>query len=173
MQLEDAIELIGRRLQIGIKKQVWADLGCGTGTFTEALAGLLPEKSLVYAVDKNIAALNKIPDKYRDVTIEKLYGDFTEIKLPENLDGILMANSLHYVSDKHAFIMKNQTHLIKQKLFLIVEYDTDIPNQWIPYPVSFNSLKLLIENLGYTIEKLRERLSIYRKEKIYSVVIRK
>jgi ubiquinone/menaquinone biosynthesis C-methylase UbiE len=124
---------------------VWADLGCGTGSFTIALAGLLLKKSLVYAVDKNKAALNKMLDEYKDVIIKKIQGDFTEIKLPENLDGILMANSLHYVSDKHAFIKKIQTHLIEQKLFLIVEYDTDIPNQWIPYPVSLNSLKQFTE----------------------------
>ena len=172
MQLEKAIELIGNGLRAGLNTQVWADLGCGTGTFTLALARLLPAKSLVYAVDKNKAALNKIPAEYNDVIIKKLHGDLTQEKLPENLDGILMANSLHYVSDKDAFIKKMQTHLKKTGCFLIVEYDTDIPNQWVPYPVSLNSLKQLTENLGYSLEKLGEHPSIYRKEKIYSAIIK-
>jgi ubiquinone/menaquinone biosynthesis C-methylase UbiE len=173
MQLKEAVQLINNDFVSKRNKQVWVDLGCGSGTFTTALASLLPENSLIYAIDKNRIDLNRIPDQFENVTIEKNQTDFIKMELPYNLDGILMANSLHYVKEKQLFIKQLEAHLKKRGCFIIVEYDTEISNTWVPFPVSYNSLKKLFEKEGYRLGKLKEKPSIYRKENIYSALIRK
>lgn len=83
----------------------WADLGCGSGTFTLALADLLQPQSIIYAIDKDAPALQQIPSHYNEVNIEKITTDFSKQQpLFNDLDGILMANSLHYIKDKNSFI---------------------------------------------------------------------
>ena len=32
--------------------EIWADLGCGSGTFTYALSEKLPDRSKIFAIDK-------------------------------------------------------------------------------------------------------------------------
>ena len=84
-----------------------------------------------------------------------------------------MANSLHYVKEKDLFIRKTQTYLKEGGCFIIIEYDTEISNTWVPFPVSYNSLNKLFEKEGFGVKKLNEKPSIYRRENIYSVLIRK
>lgn len=171
MKLEYAVELISYSSN---DTETWADLGCGTGTFTLALATQLEAGSIIYAVDKSRQALNKIPDEYNSNNIIKYEKDFTEFDLPQKLDGILMANSLHYVNDKTSFIKKISAHLKVNANILIVEYDTDESNHWVPFPISFQSLKSLFESCGFSaIKKLNEHPSIYRRANMYSAVIKK
>ncbi len=173
MQIKEAVELIDNDFISGDGIQIWADLGCGSGTFTTALASLLSENSLIYAVDKSRIDLDRIPARFESARIEKIQADFTKGELPNNLDGILISNSLHYVKEKDLFIGKIKTHLKKVGCFLIVEYDTEISNTWVPFPINYNSLKKLFEKEGYGVKKLKEKPSIYRRENIYSVLIRK
>ncbi len=168
MQHNEAIDLLSYSSG---EKQTWTDLGCGAGTFTLALAHQLKEGSNICAVDKNLSALNKIPNEFDNVQIKKHQADFTEFDLPENLDGILMANSLHYVDNKAIFIKKIENKLKYKGSFLIIEYDTDKSNQWVPFPITFQSLKILFENIGFTsITKLNEQPSIYKRANIYSAL---
>lgn len=174
MKLEDAVELIKHEKFYQNEKQTWADLGCGSGTFTLALTHLLPENSIIYAIDKNENALAKIPIKYRNVNIVKRATNFINEDLPDNLNGILMANSLHYVRNKISFIRKAEVYLKSKGNFLIIEYDTNISNPWVPFPISYNSLKKLFEEAGHlSIQKLSETPSLYRRAKIYSALIKK
>ena len=47
-------------------------------------------------------------------------------------------------------------------LFLIVEYDMNNANRWVPYPLSFRYLKQLFQKSGYgLIEKLREYRAVF------------
>ena len=164
MQLEDARRLIEHKALHLYSPQVWVDLGCGSGVFTLALASLLPAESKIYAVDSNKALLNKIPAVYNNVTVETFPLDFAESPFPFNkIDGVLMANSLHYVKDKAFFIHKIKNHLHDKHQILIVEYDTDKPvKTWVPYPLSFNSLKKLFEEAGYaSVTKLHQRPSVF------------
>lgn len=172
MHLQEAIALIHNSYLSATGPVTWADLGCGTGLFTHALASLLPAGSLIYAIDTDRASLTGIAD-HNNVVIEKVRQDFVQDEWPfETLDGILMANSLHYVKDKSAFIKKANHHLTESGCFLLVEYDTDTPNPWVPYPLSYNSLKQLFEKAGYrSVEKLAEKPSIYGRAKLYSAYI--
>lgn len=173
MELQYAIELIRCDGLIKEGASAWADLGCGTGLFTRALAHFLQPGSTVYAVDANKSALSKIGCLPAGVAVETVAADFVREALPfRNLDGILMANALHFVRDKAAFLQKAEQWLLPGGGFLVVEYDTDAPNPWVPYPVSFGALRRLFTSLGFpVVEKLRERSSIYNRAPIYSAWI--
>jgi ubiquinone/menaquinone biosynthesis C-methylase UbiE len=144
--------------------QYWADLGCGTGTFTKALIDLLPEGSHVTAVDKE-------KQKFNLENIDFIQADFTGLDLAE-LDGILIANALHYVADKVSLLKKLEPMFSQAPRFVIIEYDTDKPNLWVPYPITFAKLQTLFEGLGYThIEKLNERRSAYGSGNMFYALI--
>src|ERR1700730_13739469 len=106
MELEQAIRLIKNPQQgsatilLPENPVKWADLGCGTGLFTRALAELLPPGSTIYAVDERAEALKKIQDSSRQHII-RIKPNFVDDDLSlARLDGLLMANSLHFVKDK-------------------------------------------------------------------------
>ena len=152
----------------------WADLGCGNGIFTQALARLLSKGSIIYGIDKDRSIKPGVTDGGVEIISKK--SDFIEDDLEiGNLDGILMANSLHYVKDKPGFIKKMKTYLKPEGIFLLVEYDTAIPvANWVPYPVSFLALTKLFENAGYTrVKKLHERPSVYGRANMYSALVEK
>ena len=138
MKAEDAIKLIEKGISTA-QLQRWADLGCGSGMFTKALASLLPPGSKVIAVDKE-------PQNLPDFIQADFINDDLQLGA---LDGILMANSLHYVKDKARLFKKFDV-----PKFLIVEYDTARSNPWVPYPISYANLEQLAKGLGYHIEKL-------------------
>jgi len=174
MQLDDAITLI--RDGFPAQKQgkaVWADLGCGTGLFTQALARLLPPESITYAIDKSSVAFSTFAHP-AGITIQRMQLDFTkEAGGLSDLDGILMANSLHYVRDKTSFIGMWQKRLKPDASFVIVEYDTEKANSWVPFPVSFRSLKTVFEPAGYTqIIKTGSMRSRYQSGGLYAALIR-
>jgi SAM-dependent methyltransferase len=172
MELGEAISLIQTDEIRQDKQTSWADLGCGSGLFTRALAGLLNTGSSIYAIDKNMSSFKKssFPN---NVVVKTIESDFVHDDLNlENLDGILMANALHFVRNKKSFIEKIVPYFREAPVFLMVEYDTDLPNPWVPYPLSFTSLKKLFSEMGYTmIRKINEKKSRYRTSHIYSVII--
>jgi ubiquinone/menaquinone biosynthesis C-methylase UbiE len=172
MELQDAIQLIRNSHIQHIEQTAWADLGCGTGLFTQALSTLLKEGSTIYAVDKNEASLKKIKPQ-SSINIEKVVADFVRNELNfQNLDGILMANSLHFVKDKVSFLNKISHHLKSSGCYLIVEYDMDRSNPWVPYPVSFSSVQKLFHDLGnFSIHKIHEIPSRYNRANIYSALL--
>jgi trans-aconitate methyltransferase len=105
VRLRDAIEMLAESGVDALGPTTWADLGCGTGTFTVALADLLSLGSTIHAMDRDGSVLRRIPPEHKGVSITTHRGDFTDHTWPfANLDGILMANSLHYVDNQVAFI---------------------------------------------------------------------
>jgi len=152
----------------------WADLGCGTGLFTEAIARLLPPMSTIYAVDTDRAALEQVP-AVTERFVEKANLDFSRDAWPfTDIDGILMANSLHYVRDKRAFLEKATGHLSVRGRFLIVEYDTTVANPWVPYPLPFTELIRLFAAAGYpAARRLAEQPSRFRNGNLYAALIEK
>src|SRR5262245_29380664 len=98
MQLRDAVDMLADSGVDALGPTTWADLGCGDGTFTRALAELLAAGSTIHAMDLDGSALRRIPSMQNRVRIATHRGDFTNQPWPfADLDGILMANSLHYV----------------------------------------------------------------------------
>src|SRR5258708_3405161 len=125
MRLPDAIEMFADGRLGALGPATWADLGSGSGTFTLALAHELAAGSVVHAMDRDGRALQRIPPAHHGVRITTHRGDFTTEPWPfGDLDGILMANSLHFVRDQSAFIQRCAPHMRPQRRFLIVEYDS-------------------------------------------------
>jgi len=169
MEIKEAITLIEGALPEKTDRAQWADLGCGSGTFTIALSYLLGDSSIIYAVDKQ----NQVIHSPTAVQIKFIKADFSVGNLPvSNLHGILMANSLHYIKDQSAFVEKLKNSLAADGRLIVVEYDTDSANQWVPYPLSFNKMKNLFSASGFSsIEKIGEYNSIYNANKMYAGVI--
>jgi hypothetical protein len=172
MELQEAISLIQADEITRDTKSIWADLGCGRGLFTRALAGMLYAGSTVYAVDKNISSF-KIRSFPSHVIVKTQESDFVHDDLNlESLDGILMANALHFVRDKITFIEKIIPYFRDAPVFLVVEYDSDQPNPWVPYPLSFITLRKLFTELGFSVvKKINEKKSLFRAGNLYSVLI--
>jgi SAM-dependent methyltransferase len=131
----------------------WADLGSGTGIFTLALSNLIGPEGQVYSVDKDRAALSAQESMFRRIsqhaTLELLMDDFTKsLPLPP-LDGILMANSLHFIETKDRVLGLVMSYLKRGGRLIIVEYNANVGNHWVPYPIDFPSRKRLAERLGF------------------------
>jgi hypothetical protein len=173
MRLPDAIDMLAGSGVEALGPTVSADLGCGDGTFTLALADLLASGSSIHAIDRDRSALRGIPSARKGVGISTHCGDFTKGSWPlTGLDGILMANSLHYVENQAAFIRSCEQQMKSQRLFLIVEYDTSHASRWVPYPVGQTRLTRLFQGAGYSsIRVLRSRPSVYRRAPLYAAVI--
>ena len=171
MTIDEAATLIRSGIQAEPEGAMWADLGCGSGTFTTALATLLGEHSRIYAIDKVDQIIESRGGNNVDIKFAKI--DFINDALPvTNLDGILMANSLHYVKEKDLFIKKLSRHLKPAGQVIIVEYDTEHSNQWVPYPISFTSLQKTFAAAAFSdIKKIGERKSIYRTGKMYAAAV--
>jgi trans-aconitate methyltransferase len=172
MKLSEAIELISNSEVSTLDPSIWADLGCGSGLFTHALTQLLAPGSTIYAIDKDVSAWNKNSQE-KNVTIKITAADFERDDLPlDHLDGIMMANSLHFVRDKIFLFNKLRQYMKTHGFFLIVEYDMDTANPWVPFPVSFQSLKQLFEKLpDGSMHRIHERPSVYNRANIYSALI--
>lgn len=168
MHIAEATELIRIDKLSGARAQTWCDLGCGTGTFTLALATLLPPGSVIHALDENKRSLSHIPNRYQGVTIRKEIVDLSEsnLSLPA-LDGVLMANFLHFIEHQGAFVARLRT--LSERL-LVVEYDGRAPSRWIPYPLGFSALRGLLRERGFTeIAKVGTRASRFGGE-MYSAL---
>jgi trans-aconitate methyltransferase len=173
VRLRDATDMLRDSDVNALGPTHWADLGCGSGTFTLALASVLAAGSTIHAVDHDGAALRKLPQSHSAVRIIPHRQDFTEPPWPfAPVDGILMANSLHFVADQAAFVDACEAQMTPRRRFLVVEYDTIEANRWVPHPVSSDRLVELFERAGYrSIAILRRRASLYRRAPLYSAAI--
>ncbi len=170
MQLSQAKQLIQNAPIPPIHPMIWADLGCGSGIFTQALAALLPPKSTIYAIDQSQQEIPQPIDK--TVKIEFVQANFERDDWyleGEKLEGVMMANALHYVADKVGFLKRLLRHCSEEVLFIVVEYDHMNANPWVPYPIDFEHLQRLFEQVGFgEVVKLGERRSIYGGGKMYA-----
>jgi ubiquinone/menaquinone biosynthesis C-methylase UbiE len=126
---------------------IWADLGSGTGAFTLALADLIGIAGQIYSIDKDQRALKEqeraMRANFPDTTVDYITADFTrQLDLPP-LDGIIMANSLHFVRHKDPVLRLICSYLRPDGRFILVEYNADRGNMWVPYPLSYGTWEVL------------------------------
>lgn len=156
MQHQDHVQLI--REGIAETGGVWADLGSGSGAFTLALADLLGPGARIYSVDKDRRALREqaaaMRANFPGASVEYLEADFTrKLALPP-LDGVLMANSLHFVRQKGPVLELVRGYLRPGGRLLLVEYNADHGNMWVPYPLAYPTWETLARQHGFTQTRL-------------------
>jgi SAM-dependent methyltransferase len=132
----------------------WADIGAGSGAFTLALADLLGPGGRIVAVDRDAGALRSaeaaVARSFPGVGVRVLFADFTRpLVLPE-LDGLVAANCLHFVGRGHQaeVVRALAAHLRPGGRFVVVEYDADRGNPWVPHPFSYPAWERLAGDAG-------------------------
>jgi SAM-dependent methyltransferase len=154
MEIHDAIDLL--RDAVGRDHGVWADLGAGTGTFTRALVETLGTGSTVYAVDDDPSAVRALRQlsKTSAGRVVAVKADFTRpFELPGLdglLDGILLANALHFVRDAGGALAGLVERLRGGGRVVIVEYDRRAASRWVPYPIPMSQWPALALSAGLT-----------------------
>ena len=140
----------------------WADLGCGEGTFTLALAELLGPAGRVYAMDRDPRALSML--RRRTSThpgVVPVLADFSESFEPPDsegpLDGLLFANSLHYMVHPERILEAWVHKLGPGGRVIIVEYDRRAANPWVPYPIPPARLETVAAEVGLTHPRVTAR----------------
>ncbi len=130
----------------------WGDFGSGTGAFTLALAELLGPAAEIWSVDRDAAALDeqcrRMKRLFPAIVVRFVIADFVHgLSLPP-LDGFVMANSLHFVPDQAAALARLVGMLRPGGRVVVVEYDADRGNAWVPYPIAFLRWQTLAAGAG-------------------------
>jgi SAM-dependent methyltransferase len=82
-------------------------------------------------------------------TVTYCAADFAKrVDLPP-LDGVVMANSLHFQRQKRAVVQLIRSYLRPGGRLILVEYDTDRGNRWVPYPLSYQTWEALAGQVGF------------------------
>jgi len=131
----------------------WADLGSGRGAFTLALADILGPSGRIVSIDRDAGALRdqagELRRRFPEVTVDQCVADFSEPLDLGPLDGIVMANSLHFVRDKTAVLAGVRAALRDGGRLVLVEYDADQGNHWVPFPMTFDTWRRTAEAAGF------------------------
>jgi SAM-dependent methyltransferase len=154
----------------------WADIGSGTGAFTLALADLLGDGGTIVSLDRDERALREqarsMADRFAGVALEQRVADFRDpLDLP-TLDGIVMANALHFVQpdEQAAVVHRLATALRPGGRFVVVEYDTDRGNPYVPHPFASARWPRLAEAAGLVRASEIGRVPSHWLGAIYSAV---
>ena len=152
----------------------WADLGSGTGAFTLALAELLGPTGRIHSVDRDSRVLERqrqaIQDEFPRTDVSYLTADFgSPLDLPP-LDGVVMANSLHFFRRKEGVLELVRGYLKPGGRLVMVEYDADRGNPWVPHPISYPSWERLSAEAGFEGTRLLKRVPSRFLGAIYSAL---
>ncbi|MFL5541069.1 MAG: class I SAM-dependent methyltransferase [Longimicrobiaceae bacterium] len=136
----------------------WADLGAGTGVFTRALAAILGPGCHVFAIDADERALASlrasVPGAGGAAAVTVRRADVTaSLGLPP-LDGVVMANVLHFIPDAAAELALAAAQLAPGGRLVLVEYEGRRPSRWVPYPVAFADFQRLAPAAGLSPPRL-------------------
>jgi ubiquinone/menaquinone biosynthesis C-methylase UbiE len=156
---------------------LWADLGSGWGAFTLALAELTGPTAEIYSIDKDRNALkkqernmrSKFPDRLSTRT-HYLVADFTKPLRLSPLDGVLMANTLHFQRNKVPVLKLIYSYLKPGARLILVEYNLSHGNPWIPFPVSYPAWQDLASRVGFAGTHLLATRSSSSFGEIYSAI---
>lgn len=175
MDHADHVDLLRGAIEPG---GTWADIGAGTGAFTLALADLLGPGSRIVAVDRDGGALAenalRVTARFPGVALETVVADLTgPLDLPV-LDGLVAANSLHFVprGEQVRVVRSLAGHLREGGRFVVVEYDSDQVNPWVPHPFRYGSWERLADAAGLGETRRLGRVPSRFLEAIYSAASR-
>lgn len=155
----------------------WADFGSGTGAFSLALAELTGAEGILYAIDQDKGALRRHEEAMRlrfpSLQVHYLASDYTRpLPLPP-LDGVIMANALHFQRHKDGVVQSIYHYLRPGGRLILVEYNVDHGNPWVPHPLSYQSWEPLARRHGFVDTRLLATRPSRFLHEIYAAVSRK
>jgi len=145
---------------------VWADFGAGSGAFTLALRDIVGPDAAIIAIDRDAASLETLratmERRFPGTRLRLLQADIaSRLTLPP-LDGIIAANAIHYIPERNhvALLQRWKDYLRSEGRLIVIEYDADTGNSWVPYPLSYTNFQELARAAGLSEPVLlRERPS--------------
>jgi ubiquinone/menaquinone biosynthesis C-methylase UbiE len=161
MDHADHVALI--RQGVGGAGPRWLELGAGEGAFTLALADVLGAGGEIVAVDRDSRALETaregVAAAFPATAVRIEVGDFIQALPPGPFDGVLAANGLHFVRDRRAILAAIRHVLAPGGRLVVVEYDADRGNPWVPHPFSFETWRREAKAAGYDDPRLIHRVA--------------
>lgn len=153
----------------------YADFGAGNGAFTLALRELVGLDAIIVAVDKDKSALRELENSHRSrfrtsQNLILLPGDFSRLLDLPPLDGIVMANSLHFFKDRESILRRVHGFLKPGGTLLLVEYNVDSGNLWVPHPFSFETFQTLAPRAGFSEPRLLAKIPSRFLKEFYSAI---
>lgn len=139
----------------------WADFGSGRGAFTLALAELIGPSGEIISIDRDRRALRdqarsmqaRFPQRAPGRT-HYLVADFRQpLNLP-SLDGLIMANALHFITNKDDVLQLLHGYLRPGGKFILVEYNIARGNPWVPHPIAYSNWEDLASRNGFVQTQL-------------------
>lgn len=140
----------------------WLELGAGDGAFTMALADVLGDRGSITALDLDRSALARLVeragDRFPGTTVDARVADLTT-RLPAGpFDGVLAANSLHFVADIGPVLGAVRASLVEGGRLVLVEYDAERGNPYVPHPISFARWQRIAAEAGFDEIRLLHRV---------------
>ena len=154
---------------------VYADLGAGSGAFTLALRELVGSDSTLYAVNTDRSSLDKLEKAHRarfhsTENLLLLPNDFSRPLSLSPLDGVVIANSLHFFKDKITILRHVRAWLKPNAPLILVEYNVDKGNLWVPHPLTFETWQTLAPQAGFDTPRLLAKAPSSFLKEFYSAV---
>jgi SAM-dependent methyltransferase len=92
--------------------------------------------------------------RYPETHLHVITADYTRLLNLPPLDGVVMANALHFQGNKNGVLQLIHSYLRPGGRLLLVEYNVDHGNFWVPHPLSFTSWQKLAERNGFIDTRL-------------------
>lgn len=112
--------------------------------------------------------MRAVHSRSEGVRLVQRTADFTRPLGFSGMDGVLMANALHFVKAKAPVLALIRGYLKPGGTFVLVEYDADRGNLWVPHPISFITWLAVAPGAGFTGTKLLGRVRSRFLDAIYA-----
>lgn len=125
LEIERVVAAIG--LAAG---EVVADIGAGTGIFSVPLARATGSTGKVLAVEVDAGFLPLISAKAELGGVDNVtpvLGEFTDPKLPEQVDVAFFHDVLHHIQDRQGYLGSLAAYMSPGSRIVVVDYDMNVP----------------------------------------------
>ena len=92
--------------------------------------------------------------RFPNAAVHYRAADFAQRLDVPPLDGIVIANALHFQRYKERVVQSIKNYLRPGGCFILVEYNVDRGNMWVPYPLSYPTWEALARRCGFSNTQL-------------------